>query len=260
MPELPDVEVYKQYLDATSLHQRIEHSHVPDLQILQEVSRQALAAHLRGSTLDRTQRHGKHLGAALSGGGWLVLHFGMTGWLRYFKDEEDEPKHTKLRLDFDNGFHLAYVCVRKIGFVGFCDDFDAYVDAKQLGPDALNLGLDAFQRLLEGRRGSVKSTLMNQHVLAGLGNVYSDEVLFQSGIHPKRKVTDLTNKEIEALHEAMKSVLRQTIRYKADPEAAPKTWLLSHRDLDDACPRCGGSIEKVEIAGRRAYVCPACQS
>lgn len=260
MPELPDVEVFKQYIDATSLHQRINHVHVPDTQILQDVTRQKLAAALDGSELDHARRHGKHLGVALSRGGWLILHFGMTGWASYFKDPADEPEHTKLRLDFDNGYHFAYVCVRKIGMVGLCDDFDAYIEAHELGPDLLGIGMDTFRERLDGRRGSIKTALMNQHVAAGLGNVYSDEILYQAGIDPRRAVNELSQNELETIYRKMNKVLDVTIERKADPEAVPRTWLLPHRERGAACPRCGAALQKVDIGGRRGYVCPNCQN
>jgi formamidopyrimidine-DNA glycosylase len=259
MPELPDVQVYKEYLDATALHQRIEAAVVEGgEELLRGVSARALRERLRGGSLRETRRHGKHLFAGLAGDGWLRLHFGMTGELRYYKRDDSAPDHVRLRLDFENGFHLAYRNVRKLGEIGWVEDPDAFVAAAGLGPDALDPGLDAaaFREALSGRRGTLKGALMNQGVVAGIGNVYSDEMLLRAGIHPAAKVSDLQADDLTRLHGAMGTVLREAVDARVDAERFPRAFILPRREEGAPCPRSGGPLAKARVAGRVTFYCP----
>jgi len=260
MPELPDVEVFKRYLDATALHKTIIAVEVKSAGILKGVSPGVLAKTLRTRQFHSTHRHGKHLLVALDQGPWLTLHFGMTGYLKYFKQMEKDPEHDRLLVSFDNGFHLAYVCQRKFGAVGLTDAVDSFIDEKQLGPDVLSLDLDGFRQALQGRRGTVKSFLMHQQYLAGIGNVYSDEMLFQSKLHPKSPVNKLQTETVQRLFQAMQDVLHEAIDAQADPDRLPASFLIPHRRRIGTCPRCRGDLRKISVAGRSAYYCPACQA
>ena len=191
MPELPDVEVLKQYLDATSIHQGIKAVEVRDSRILEDTSTEKLKTGLKGRSLDSTRRHGKYLFAELSDNHWLVLHFGMSGELKYFKSMEKDPEYDQLLISFSNGYHLAYNAPRKLVLVALIENMEAFVEKKELGPDAMSLDPAGFQKVLSGRRGMVKSTLMNQQIIAGIGNVYSDEILFQARLHPRVGVDEL---------------------------------------------------------------------
>ena len=117
MPELPDVEVFKRYLDATALHKTITDVEVESTQILDGVSKGKLHKSLKGRQFLSTHRHGKHLLVALEKESWLTLHFGMTGFLKYFKQMDKDPEHDRMLISFDNGYHLAYVSQRKLGAV-----------------------------------------------------------------------------------------------------------------------------------------------
>ncbi len=260
MPELPDVETYRLYLNATSLHQTIRRVHVDQPAIVRGTTPQGLGRRLDGHRMERTRRHGKYLFAALDGNaGALVFHFGMTGALKYFRSTEDTPQYTDVRLDFARGFHLAYIAPRKLGMVTVVQNIDEFIAEEQLGPDALQLDWPTFQELAAGRRGGVKSWLMDQRVMAGIGNIYSDEILFQARLHPRRSVKDLNANERKVLFEKMHSVLHTAIEAQADPERLPGSWLLPHRDTDGHCPECGTRVASVQAAGRTAYLCPRCQ-
>jgi formamidopyrimidine-DNA glycosylase len=259
MPELPDVEVFKRYLEVTALHKTITEVHVRDAGILKGISPLKLSRTLKLRQLKATRRHGKHLLVKLDKGPWLTLHFGMTGYLKYFKDMDKDPEHDRLLLSFDNGFHLAYVCQRKLGAVGLADEVESFIKEKHLGPDALNLGLDGFRKVLQGKKGAVKSFLMNQKYLAGIGNVYSDEILFQSNLHPKSKVNELAAKTVARLFQALQDVLHKAIEAQADPGQVPDSFLLPHRWGNGICPRGHGDLQKVAVSGRSAYYCPVCQ-
>jgi formamidopyrimidine-DNA glycosylase len=262
MPELPDVAGFKAYLDATSLHQTIASSSVVDARILEGASPRALARRLKGRRLARTHRHGKFLFAEVDGNGWLVLHFGMTGGLRYYQKDRDRPKHAKLILDLANGYHLAYTSQRVLGQVSCADDVQDFVGEQELGPDALAEGLDGnrFAELLSDRRGNLKGRLMDQSLVAGIGNVYSDEILFQAGWHPMTAVEGLDQCDFRRLYRVMRRVLSTAARRLGKVEDLPKSYLLPHRGEGDGCPRCGGKVRKMRVSGRGAYFCPNCQA
>lgn len=261
MPELPDVAVFRDYLDATALHERIEEVEVRDDYVLEDLSARTLAQRLEGRSLESTEQHGKYLLVRIGeDGGWLVLHFGMTGFLKYFREDEQAPGHIRVLLRFENGYRLAFDCRRKLGKVALADSPEAWVRAKELGPDALALDAEGFLEVLAGRRGRVKSALMNQSILAGVGNVYADEALFQARIHPERSVDALDESRRRELFEALHDVLESAIEARADPERVPDRFLLPHRRRGKSCPRCGGQIERIELSGRATYFCPREQS
>lgn len=262
MPELPDVQVYKEYLDATSLHQRIAGVDVRRDEVLGEVSARSLQQRLTGRALELTRRHGKHLLVRVSDQGWLAFHFGMTAYPDY-SSAKDPPEHTRVLFRFDNGFHLAYVSQRMIGKVDWTDDPGEFITQQRLGVDALDDALDAkrFRELIGRKRGSIKSALMNQETIAGLGNIYTDEILFQAGVHPRSAASDIDPPTLTEIHRQMQRVLRSAIKARAQPERMPKGFLTPHRGADDAaCPRCGKPLEKLKVSGRTAYFCPKCQT
>lgn len=256
MPELPDVQVFKEYLDATALHQEIAGVSVRDDDVLQGISARTLRRRLRNREFESARRHGKHLFARLSEDGWLRLHFGMTGFLEYYKNDCG-PEHVRARIDFSNGYHLAYDCQRKFGELGLVEDVDRFIEARDLGPDPLDSGfdLDAFRRVIEGRRGGIKSLLMNQSAIAGIGNIYSDEILFQAGIHPATRVDALDEQTVAHLYRTMRRVLEKAIECRVDPDRFPRSWLTPRRGEADRCPKCDGALKSDTIAGRTAYYC-----
>ncbi len=260
MPELPDVAGFRRYLDATSLHQRIASTSCRDARFVKGLSLQALQRRLKDAELAATRRWGKWLFAPLSTAGALVLHFGMTGALDYAAGD-DEPDHARLVLHFANGRRLAIISQRMIGQVSWTEDVDAFAADHDLGPDALDDGLDRsdFITRLRGRRGAVKPALMNQAVVAGIGNVYADEILFQAKLHPATAVDDLDDDRLGGLYTVMRRVLHTAARKGGDGERAPRRWLLRRRGAGETCPRCGGPLETVKVGGRTAWLCPRCQ-
>jgi formamidopyrimidine-DNA glycosylase len=259
VPELPDLEIFKRYVDSTSLHQDIEKIEVRNGKILGGVSACGLKRGLEGRKFESTRRHGKHLFVKLDEGGWLLLHFGMTGGLKYYRDADEEPTHARVLFYFANGYHLAFDDQRLFGKVDLIGDPDDYIADKKLGLDPLDLDFAAFWKRLEKKRGEIKATLMNQQVFAGIGNIYSDEILFQVRIHPRTSVARLDGDALRDLHEQTQRVLHAAIERGANPGGLPDSYLLPHRREGEDCPRRNGKIQKTKAAGRTAYYCPTCQ-
>ncbi len=263
MPELPDVENYGRYFREHALGQVIENVGVSDKRVLRKLPPARLRRRVTGRCFVEVRRHGKHLLARLDDGGWVTLHFGMTGSLAYFKG--DGPPHDRLRFDFANGTHLGLIDPRRFGKAGTAQDAESFIAAEKLGPDALDgvLTLARFRALLAGRKGTIKAALMDQSLIAGIGNLFSDEILFRARIHPKAAVARLDAARIGKLYRTMRSTLRQAIARGAGDDAfidrLPKSWFLPHRDKGAHCPRCGGPIDVLRFPGRSAYYCPRCQ-
>jgi formamidopyrimidine-DNA glycosylase len=259
MPELPDVETFKRYLDATSLHQRIAGVDVLSAYVLKGVSALELARRLKGRCFESSRRHGKHLFVREDDDIWLRLHFGMTGSLRYLKGKEKAPPHTRVAFVFEKDYRLAFDDQRKFGEIGLIQDVDKFLKKRALGPDALGVDFKGLQNLLAKHRGAVKSILMNQKLIAGIGNIYADEVLFHARIHPATETARLNDKRQRQLFCAMRHVLQKAIEYQADVNRMPKSWLLPHRGKSGKCPRCGRKLRSAKIGGRTAWFCPHCQ-
>ena len=260
MPELPEVEIFKRYLDATSLHQRIDDVDVRKRYVLKETSARELARGLKGRSFESSRRHGKHLFVHADGKIWLRLHFGMTGSLQYFKNDEEAPRHARVLFVFANNHRLAFDDQRQFGQVGLLKDVDEFLKERELGPDALDLGLGEFRKILGKRRGAVKSILMNQRLISGIGNIYADEILFRARTHPATEISRLGDKALTKLFRATHYVLERAITARADANQMPRSWLLPHRGKGGKCPRCGRRLKSATIGGRTAWFCARCQS
>ena len=256
MPELPDVELFKNYVESTSLHKTITEVSVKNNQVLEDITENELKEKLTSKEFISSRRYGKYLFINVSEEFWLVMHFGMTGNLKYFKAMQDEPSHDRFLISFENGYHLAFDCQRKFGRVTTTPKVEDFVEKKKLGKDALELDFHSFKEIMKKRRGTVKYTLINQHIIAGMGNIYSDETIFQTGVHPKTKINELDSQALKDLFNNMKRILNTAIRNHADPSEIPEDYLLTNRSEGTECPRCGGEIRTLKFSGRTAYFCP----
>lgn len=193
------------------------------------------------------------------------MHFGMNGSLRHFEAGEDDPPYDRLRIDFADGHHLAYINPRLLGRVGLARDLAEFITAERLGHDALDphFDLTAFDGALAGRKRDVKSVLMDQEVVAGIGNLYSDEILFQACLNPRMRSDGLDPATRERLFRQIKGVLETAITCGAGTERfidrLPRSFLIPHRQEGARCPWCGGEIATAKFSGRTAYYCPRCQ-
>ncbi len=259
MPELPEVEIFKRYLDATSLHQRIDDVDVRNTYILKETSARELARGLKGRRFESSRRHGKHLFVRADSKLWLRLHFGMTGSLQYFKNDKQAPQYARVLFVFANNHRLAFDDQRQFGQIELLKDVDEFLKEHELGPDALDLGLGEFRKILGKRRGAVKSVLLNQRIIAGIGNIYADEILFRVRMHPATETSRLDDKALTKLFRASHYVLQKAIAAKVDANQMPRSWLLPRRGRGGKCPRCRRKLTSVRIGGRTAWFCPQCQ-
>ena len=259
MPELPDVETFKRYLDATSLYQRITGVDVQSAYVLKGVSARELARRLNGRRFESSCRHGKHLFVRTDGDLWLRLHFGMTGSLQYFKREEDAPKHARVLFVFANAHRLAFEDQRKFGEIGLVKDVDEFLKKRGLGPDALDISFSQFQGIFVNHRGALKAILLNQKLIAGIGNIYADEILFRARIHPATESGRVGETTVGRLFRATCYILQKAIEAKADADRMPKSWLLPHRGKGGKCPRCGRELKSATIGGRTTWFCTQCQ-
>jgi len=196
MPELPDVEVFKRYFENTSLYQEIAGLDIIESRMLKQISEKALKTQLEAKQFTGAMRHGKFM-FANSDDGALVLHFGMTGYLKYYRDDREAPSHTRLLVRFNGNAKLAVSDQRKLGRISFTDDIQRYVEQQHLGPDAFSddFNVDSFKQAINSSGGSIKSALMNQERIAGIGNIYSDEILFQARLKPGTSTRNLDDKK-----------------------------------------------------------------
>ena len=254
MPELPDVEGFRRYLQRHAAGHRIARVEVPDRAIVRNRRPQAFGRALAGRAFDPPRRHGKWLIAPV-GEVEVLLHFGMTGELRWSGDDEGRHRHDRVIFVCDDG-ELRYNNMRRFGGVWLARD-DAERDAVTgpLGPDAAGLTRERFEELIAGRRGAIKAALMDQRLIAGVGNLLSDEILWRAEVHPATPVAKLSPARRRRVYEALRAAVGESIRYGRVPHG--ERWLTRVRDDRNAmCPRCGVRLRRATIAGRTACWCP----
>lgn len=270
MPELPEVESVRRTL-APGLLGRTPTSVRVGLAKLVRPTPQALSAGIRGQSISEVERHGKLLMLRMSGHGTWAIHLGMTGQV-ILAAERPKVKHVHVTVGFDDhGPNLYYRDPRQFGFMAWCPD-QAALEAGPLanmGPDALGIPLEVFLERLSGRGGKIKSVLLDQRVLAGVGNIYADESLHRAGLHPLARPSDLSTAQLANLHHHLQETLTEalarggsSISNFVDAHGRPGTFQHAHRVYKrkgQACNECGCEIERIVVAGRSTHFCPQCQ-
>jgi formamidopyrimidine-DNA glycosylase len=256
VPELPDVEGFRRYLARYAAGRRIERVEVRDRELVRNASPRALGSALEGETLGEPRRHGKWM-LAPAGDAVLAVHFGMTGLLHWTARPGEPHRHDRLVLHC-NGGELAYRDMRRFGGVWLSREPDGGDVIGALGPDALGVDADRFEELLGHRRGGVKAALMDQTVIAGLGNLLVDEILWRARVNPRAPIGRLRRSTRRRIHREMEATLHESIPTARVPSKSG--WLTAVRDHRDArCPRCGGPLRRGTVAGRTTCWCPRCQ-
>ncbi|MEM8908578.1 MAG: DNA-formamidopyrimidine glycosylase family protein [Bacteroidota bacterium] len=258
MPELPEVNTFKRYFDETSLNQVIDKVVVHDDKIIRNVSGSTFARRLKHRQFIDSYRRGKYLFAHLDNGHHVLFHFGMTGDLAYYADNAVGPKHERFVIQFANGYRLGFDCPRKFARILYLDDLTAYLEEVGLGEDALTIPQKSFLQLMEGRKGAIKGFLLNQQLVAGVGNLYADEICFQTRIHPASRVDKLSLAQRKAIYKKMKSILKLAVKREAHYKAYPKDWFWEWRKEGAIGPE-NSKVEKATIAGRSTFFCQGYQ-
>jgi formamidopyrimidine-DNA glycosylase len=258
VPELPDVERFRRFFALHATGQAVLSVEALDPAIVRNATPKALDQALRGHRFDEPRRHGKWLLAGTDGP-VLLLHFGMTGDLIWSGDEPERHRHDRLILHLDEG-ELRYRDLRRFGGAWLAlGAADVATVTGPLGPDALDVSREEFLRLLERRGGGLKAALMDQSLIAGVGNLIADEVLWQARLHPRVRIQDLDVAARRRLFQTMHRVLRRAVDH-ADDLGRERRWLNFVRGLPGAtCPRCRTPLERTVAAGRTTYFCPTCQ-
>jgi formamidopyrimidine-DNA glycosylase len=258
MPELPDVEGFRKVLESCAKGRVIRRVDVRDTGVLHGVTTRRLRDALEGRRFTRPERHGKWL-LARTGGPTLLLHFGMTGRLVCGRPDDPVEAHDRVLFTVARDRQLRYRDQRKLQGLWLADDESevARLLGRQ-GPDALAVNREEFEAVLSARRGSVKTALIDQSVLAGLGNLLADEILWRAGLRPTSRASDLTEADRRRLYTHMRRTLRSAVTAGCVPPR--DSWLTGHRD-DPApvCPRCGDPLHRSRTAGRATVWCPRCQ-
>jgi len=247
MPELPEVEMFKRYGEKHFLNRKIQRVEIDD-KLVVTVSPKAFE-NLYGEEITSFKRRGKTVyGATSKEDLFLTLHFGMTGYLRNCDKKEAQPKGTRVSFELEDGY-MAWVNPRKFGRVGLTDDIDSYFKQKNVGEDALSISQEAFVRNFKGLKGPVKSRLMDQKNVAGIGNIYADEILFQCEIHPESKTEKLSEKILGEIHTVMQQIFGVAIRQQADYSTYPKHYLLYDRSEKRQEP----PLSRIKVGGRTTF-------
>lgn len=253
MPELPSVEIFKQFFESTSLKQEIQTVNINNPEILVNTTSRELIKRLKGQEFTRGKRYGKYLFAGLDNDYFLIIHFGMNGYLKYF--QEDDSPYIRLQIEFKNGYKLGFDDTRKFGKIGITWDPEKFIEEKNLGPDALEIEFKKFRELFAKRKAQIKPLLLNQNFIAGIGNLYADEILYQCGIHPLSRSDKLDKVQVRDIFLEMKRVLKTAIEYQDEIHNLPSSYLLPHRHLQGECPG-GGAFKVIKVGGRTTYFCP----
>jgi formamidopyrimidine-DNA glycosylase len=266
MPELPDVEIFRRRLDDAAAGRRITDAKVIDARLLDGISARELERRLAGRRIRNTERHGKHLIAELDDGSALVLHFGMTGTIETSAEGAAPPRYEVLHIEFGKDRWASVTSRRKLGHIWLTSDVAGFLKDHSQGPDALAKALSAkaLATALGSKRSALKPALMDQARIAGIGNIYADEILFQARLHPLTLVGDLDPDELKKLYRTTGQVLRRAIARglmaEGPADAFPDDWLSGRRRAGGRCPRCSTLLATLRSGGRTGYFCPRCQS
>jgi formamidopyrimidine-DNA glycosylase len=261
VPELPEVETVVRSLAPHLSGRRIVSARFTS-KFVTPGDRKKLAAKLAGRTIQSVQRRGKFIVMPLDRG-TLTVHLGMTGKLLL---DGAQGKHTHGLFTFDEGV-LLYDDSRQFGRIEW--SADAPNRASQLGPEPLEITLDEFSRRLRARKSKIKPLLLNQKFLAGMGNIYVDEALFLSGIHPLALASRLTAVRAARLYQSMRDVLTLAIEHRGssisdyvDGEGRRGNFQILHRVYGregEPCVTCETPVKKIVVVQRGTHFCPACQ-
>ncbi len=239
------------------LNSKVLRAEVLDPRMLKDITPDALSKKLRNQEVVGTGRRGKNLFVCFNGGA-LYIHLGMSGSVSFREDTDQHSPHERLRIVVDRGV-LIMDDPRRFGRFGWVRSMDHLISEYDLGPDALTVPDKVFVSRLEGRKGSIKPLLLDQRVVAGVGNLYADEALFQERLHPSSKADTLSRTELARLGKRIRGVLETSLSVRTDFSQLPEGYLLRDRREGAPCPRCASDLVAIRVGGRTTILCPACQ-
>ncbi len=267
MPELPEVNTYQKYFDAAAVGKRVAGVDIADdyifKQVLDETGNSTsatsepgvlgarFAERLAGQRIVGSHRRGKYLFADLDSGHSFLLHFGMTGDLKLYTEPEDRARHERFALVFDTGERLGFDDPRKFAKIRYLASREAYVAKIRLGVDALEISKEAFLAQAGGRRTAIKAFLLNQLALAGVGNLYADEILYQTRIHPESPVGALDEEQLVQIHAKMGEILQIACDRDAYYRNYPPGWFWQWRKEERVEGR--GDVLRSKVGGRTTH-------
>jgi formamidopyrimidine-DNA glycosylase len=271
MPELPEVETIAQDLSL-----KLKGLEISSVRIIYPpVMRRegpSLVHYLKGRKVVGVRRRGKMLLIDFERNLSLLIHLKMTGQLLFYPREEPSDKHTHFILSFkDKNNELRFRDVRKFGFISCVRNLDISCadELKNLGPEPLEIDFPFFKKLFQGRRARLKSLLLNQNFIAGIGNIYADEILFLAKLHPLTSASHLGHDDLKRLLKAMREVLRKaiinkgsSIRTFTNAEGKKGNFQDYHQVYGReslSCFICGEKIKRLRLGGRSSFFCPRCQ-
>lgn len=262
MPELPEVETVTRSI-APLVGRRIVSAEFTCLRILRGGDPDHMSGALAGKKITGVKRYGKFIVVTLGDGGYLTIHLGMTGRLLL---GGPAGKHTHAIFTLDKGV-LLYDDSRQFGCIELSTEFPKRV--ARLGPEPLEIGVEEFAAGLKRRKTSIKTLLLNQAFVRGIGNIYADEALFRAGIHPRASAARLRADRARKLHGAIVEVLSQAIEAGGssisdyvDAEGRKGFFQFQHRVYQrtgEPCVQCGAAVKRLVIAQRSSHFCPRCQ-
>jgi formamidopyrimidine-DNA glycosylase len=270
MPELPEVETVRRGLEPVLVGRSIEEADIRDGRLTAPFDPQAVGHDLRGAVVAGVGRRGKYLIVQLEDGRALVCHLRMTGWFHHVAEASERP-HLRAVFSLDDGSWLLYSDQRRFGTMRLLDREELEQHwLRRVGPEPLDLGWSGrdLQDALAGRRAPVKALLLDQRVVAGVGNIYADEALWEARIHPLTPGGAIGRARAERLRDAVVLVLERGIvaqgasidtYRRVDGSAGTMQERFAVYDREgEPCPRCGSPVRKIRVAQRGTHFCPHC--
>lgn len=269
MPELPEVETVRQKLRSSVLNKKITDVSVFVDRIIRTPDVSSFKHKLLNQTIKEIKRLGKHL-IFVFDNFYIVSHLRMEGKYEFVSDTKPFNKHDHVIFHFTDGSELRYNDVRKFGTMDLVSHYNEVKSVAELGVEPLDtsLTIDYLENKLSKNKTTIKKALLDQSIIAGLGNIYVDEVLFFSKIHPERSSLHLTIKEIQKLIDGIKTIIDMAIK-NGGSSVRSYSSLGDKGSMQDLhkiygkkgfpCIRCSTAIEKIKVAGRGTHFCPKCQ-